>query len=227
MNRVFGKAKAKKPTAAPPSLTDASASAGKRVDDLDSKITKLDSELRVYKDKMKTCKGSAKQLYQKRAMDVLKRKRMYEKQREQVMGQQFNIDQASFGIESAKDTVTTVAAMKNANTQLKSTITEIGDIDDIYDITDDMADLMEDMDEVNNVLASNYATPDDIDEADLEAELDLLEDEFETEADADATPSYLQDDALPAQPTSAPGEKLDIPQAPTGLGEDGLPMRER
>lgn len=227
MNRVFGKAKAKKPAAPVPTLTDASESAGKRVDDLDAKIAKLDNELRVYKDKMKNCKGSAKQMYQKRAMDVLKRKRMYEKQRDQVMGQQFNIDQASFGIQSAADTVNTVAAMKNANTELRGTMKQIGDVDDIYDVTDDMAELMEDMDEVNNVLASNYATPDDIDEADLEAELDLLEDEIEAEADADATPSYLQEDALPAQPTTAPGADLDIPEAPTSVGDDGLPMRNK
>jgi hypothetical protein len=41
---------------------------------------------------------------QKRAMDTLKRKKMYESQRDQLAGQQFNIEQTSFTIDSIKDT---------------------------------------------------------------------------------------------------------------------------
>ena len=76
---------------------------------------------------------------------------MYETQRDQLAGQQFNIEQAGFAIESAKDTVTTVAAMKAANTQLKKQYKEIN-VDQIEDITDDLADMMEDMNEINSAL---------------------------------------------------------------------------
>lgn len=41
-------------------------------------------------------------------MECLKRKKMYEQQRDQVAGQQFNIEQTSFAIDSIKDTATTV-----------------------------------------------------------------------------------------------------------------------
>jgi len=37
---------------------------------------------------------------------------MYEQQRDQLMGQQFNIDQTSFMIDSIQDTQTSVQAMK-------------------------------------------------------------------------------------------------------------------
>lgn len=102
---------------------------------------------------------------------------MYETQRDQLANQQFNIEQAGFAIESAKDTVTTVAAMKAANTQLKKQYKEFN-IDEIEDMTDDLADMMEDMSEINEAMGRSYACPDDIDEGDLEAELDLLGEEL-------------------------------------------------
>mmetsp|Transcript_96913 Transcript_96913/g.134574 ORF Transcript_96913/g.134574 Transcript_96913/m.134574 type:complete len:222 (-) Transcript_96913:41-706(-) len=210
MNRVFGK---KKKAAPPPSLDDASSGLGGRVDEMDKKIAGMENELRIFKDKIKKAKSpAAKKTLQKRAMEVLKRKRMYEQQRDMVAGQQFNIDQASFGIESAKANVTTVAAMKAANAQLKSTIKNELDIDAIEDMADDMAELMDDFNEINEALGRNFATPEDLDEADLDAELELLEDELEEEAEtleADATPSYLQASTLPNTPTDVPGEKVD------------------
>ena len=114
MNRVFGRKKAPGPP--PPSLNDASGHVGGHMESMDVKIAQLDKELKAYRDKLKTTKSpAAKKNIQKRAMEVLKRKRMYETQRDQLAGQQFNIDQAAFGIESAKASVTTVAAMKAAN----------------------------------------------------------------------------------------------------------------
>jgi charged multivesicular body protein 5 len=212
MNRVFGKKKAKAPA---PSLDQASSGLGGRVEQMDGKIAGLEKELRVFKDKIKKAKSpAAKKSLQKRAMEVLKRKKMYENQRDCTMGQQFNIDQASFGIESAKANVDTVAAMKAANKELKKTLKHDLDIDGVEDIADDMAELMEDFNEINEALGRNFATPDDLDEMDLDAELEMLEDELEeeaVEADADAKPSYLQPNTpMPAVPTGEmTGQKVD------------------
>merc|ERR1719373_533087 len=146
---------------------------------MDGKINSLEAELKDYKNKMKNARSSAaKKMLQKRAMEVLKRKRMYETQRDAMMGQQFNVDQAAFGMESAKASINTVAAMKSAGQQIKQTMKNNLNINDVEDLADDMANLMEDF---NEVLGQNFATPVDLDEADLDAELDLLEDEFEEE----------------------------------------------
>jgi len=203
MNRVFGKKKA--PKAPAPTLSDASAGLGKRTDHLDTKIAALDKELTAFKTKLRTTTSpAAKKNIQKRAMDVLKRKRMYESQRDQLMGQQFNMDQAAFGIESAKATIDSVAAMKSANVQLKQAIQKDLKIDDVDDLADDMAELMEEMNEINDAMGRNFATPDDITADDLDAELDMLEDELEEdEVGESATPSYLQE-SLPANPTATP-----------------------
>lgn len=204
MKRVFGKKKAPGPPA--PSLGDASSAVGKRADHMDVKIAALDKELNGYKQKLKNTKSpAAKKNIQKRAVEVLKRKRMYEQQRDTLMGQQFNMDQAAFGIESAKATIDSVAAMKAANVELKKAIRKDLNVDDVDDLADDMAEMMEEMNEINEAMGRNFATPEDITEADLEAELDMLEDELEEEdLVGDATPSYLQDDALPVNPTGVP-----------------------
>lgn len=202
MNRVFGKKKKEAPA---PSLDDASAGLGGRVGEMDKKIAGLENELRAYKDKIKKATSpAAKKSLQKRAMEVLKRKKMYEQQRDMVAGQQFNVDQAAFGIESAKASVQTIAAMKSANAQLKHTMKNDLDIGAVEDLTDDMAELFEDFNEINEALGRNFATPDDLDEADLDAELEMLEDELEGEVAeaADSTPAYLQASQMPVNPTT-------------------------
>lgn len=198
-----------------------------------AKILQLDKELKGYRDKMQTTKNAAaKKNLQKRAMEVLKRKRMYENQRDQLAGQQFNIDQVSFGIDSAKATVSTVVALKAANVELKSTLRKDLNINDIDGLADDMAELMDDFNEINEALGQNFATPDDIDEADLEAELEMLGDELE-EADlesADAVPSYLQPSSvsssviMPPTPVVAPGTKFPMATSGQKVDEYNLPL---
>lgn len=212
MNRIFGKKKVAGPA---PSLDDAAKGLGGRVDQMDTKIAGLEDELRVYKDKIKKTKSpAAKKGLQKRALEILKRKRMYENQRDQAMGQQFNVDQAAFSIESAKATVTTVAALKQSNQELKRTIQKDLDIDAVDDLADDMAELMDDFNQINESLGRNFATPDDIDEADLDAELEMLEDELEDDVLESSEPSYLQ--PLPSAPQNLPAAPVD---------EYGLPQR--
>lgn len=87
---------------------------------MDVKIKGLDDELRKFNIQIKKAgNGAASTMLKKRAMDTLKRKKMYEQQRDQLAGQMFNIDQTSFAIETIKTTQITVSAMKEANKQLK------------------------------------------------------------------------------------------------------------
>ena len=104
-----------------------------------------------------------------------------------------NTEQTSFAIDSIKDTQTTVAAMKAAATTLKAETKKLN-IDQIEDTQDDLQDMMEDMNEINDMMGRAYGMPDEIDEADLDAELACLEDELEgfEEGETEAAPSYLQ-----------------------------------
>merc|ERR1719183_686388 len=90
MDRLVGKWK---PAAPKPTLDDASASMEKRGESLDGKIQKLDKELARYTEQMKKMKdGPAKLAVKKRAVAILKQKKIYEGQKEQTMNQQFNME---------------------------------------------------------------------------------------------------------------------------------------
>jgi len=92
---------------------------------------------------------------------------------------------------------------------LKKTIRQNLNVDEIDDIADDMAELMHDFEEMNEILGRSFATPEYIDESELDAEVDMLDDELEGEIiEEDAVPSYLQPSALPSIPTTAPGGKV-------------------
>ncbi len=216
MRRIFGARKAKAPAQ---SLGDASQRLDERTTALDEKIRKLDIELAGYKEKLKKARGAAQQTLKRRAMGVLRRKRMYEQQRDQLAGQAFNVEQTNFAIDSVKDTLTTVQAMKTASKTLKKEVKKV-DLSQIEDLQDDLADMMEDVNDVQDVLGQSYGIGDDIDDADLDAELDALGDDFDDVADADSTPAYLQ----PADPSLMPDQPTDAPVQADDVDEFGLPV---
>jgi len=191
MDRLFGKSK---PAPPKPTLADATKSMETRGETLDTKIAKLDKELARYTDQMKKMKpGPAKQSVQKRALVILKQKKMYEGQKEKNMNQQFNIEQIQFAQEGLKDTADTVSAMKTANKELKKQFKQVN-IDQIEDLQDDMAELLEQAEEVQSALGRSYGI-DDVDEADLEAELAAMEEDpslfFAAEEEGAGDADYL------------------------------------
>uniref|UniRef100_M4BM83 Charged multivesicular body protein 5 n=1 Tax=Hyaloperonospora arabidopsidis (strain Emoy2) TaxID=559515 RepID=M4BM83_HYAAE len=190
MNRIFGK---KKPEVPPVDVSD---------------IEKLDQELRKYREQMKKTRGPAVNSIKQRAIQTLKRKKMIEAQRDKLQAQSFNIEQAAFAIDSSRGTISTLAAMKSAVVQLKAETKQI-DISELEDVQDDMADLMEDMNEIQDLMGRSYGIGDEIDEDELEAELEGLEEEWVEEAargeEAEQRPSYL-----------APAQNQELPSAPSG-----------
>ncbi|KAF8529107.1 vacuolar protein sorting-associated protein 60 [Hysterangium stoloniferum] len=183
MNRLFGST-TRKP---PPNLTEAIASTDTRIQALEVKIRKLDVELGRYKDQMSKMRpGPGKNAVQERAMRVLKQKRMYEEQMTQLTQQSFNMESVTAVTDNLRNTMATVKAMETANKELKRQYGKI-DIDKIESVHYDMEELLEQANEIQESLGRSYNVPDEIDEADLQAELDALQLEEEEE------PSYLAD----------------------------------
>merc|ERR1719482_1332579 len=119
MKRLFG---AKKEKAPPPSLSDAVGELEGRGDSIEARIAKLDAQLGKYKAQIKKMRpGPAQQGVKRRALQVLKQKKLYEQQREQVYQQQFNVEQASFAADTVKANIDTVQAMKAAAKDFKQT----------------------------------------------------------------------------------------------------------
>ena len=174
----------------------------KRSGHLDEKIAKLDKELMRYTEQMKKMPaGPAKAQVQKRALAILKQKKMYEGMKEKTMNQQWNMEQMDFALSGLKETAQTVSAMKDQNKALKKEFKSIN-INQVENVMDDMEELLEQAEEVQSAIGRSYNT-DDIDEADLEAELAAMESDpslfFAEETAADGTADYLD---LPASSTA-------------------------
>uniref|UniRef100_A0A915LDH3 Charged multivesicular body protein 5 n=1 Tax=Meloidogyne javanica TaxID=6303 RepID=A0A915LDH3_MELJA len=101
MNRIFGTSKPKAP---PPNLTDAISTIDARGESIDKKIAQLDGELVKLRDQMKKMReGPSKNLVKQKALRIMKQKRTYENQRDQLSTQSFNMEQSNFAIQSMKD----------------------------------------------------------------------------------------------------------------------------
>lgn len=184
MKRFFGVGKAQE---AGPTLEDSSNRLDKRIQQYDQRINQLEMELRGYREKIQNSRGSSQALLKQRALKLLKQKRMYENQRDQLMNQQFNIESASFATETMQDTLLAIDAMKGAKVAMQKGLKNMT-VDDIEDLYDDMTDLYEQHQEVSDIMSRQFNTPEDIDDMDLEAELEALGSEAILEQ---STPSYL------------------------------------
>jgi charged multivesicular body protein 5 len=94
-----------------------------------------------------------------------------------------------------KNVMTTVDVMKTTNKTLRQQYGKI-DIDKIERMQDEMADLMEMGNEIQESLGRAYDVPEEVDEAELDAELEALGEEMEFEGGVGegALPSFMQDE---------------------------------
>eukprot|EP00425_Heterocapsa_triquetra_P002879 CAMPEP_0195058844 /NCGR_PEP_ID=MMETSP0448-20130528/6509_1 /TAXON_ID=66468 /ORGANISM="Heterocapsa triquestra, Strain CCMP 448" /LENGTH=198 /DNA_ID=CAMNT_0040089023 /DNA_START=79 /DNA_END=671 /DNA_ORIENTATION=+ len=155
-------------------LGDASKQLSAKIEDLEGRITKADEEAKQWiakKDTQPTAKA--------RAMQAIKRKKLYEQQRDQLLGTQFNLENMAIQQEQAQVTLTAVEAMSQATGQLKAQKEKIG-VDQVEKLTDDMQELAADMADINAALAQGASTEHD---EEAEAELAAL---YAQEADKEA-----------------------------------------
>lgn len=80
----------------------------------------MDAELKKYKDQMaKMREGPAKNSVKAKALRILKQRKMYEAQVDNLRQQAFNMEQANYATQTLKDTQTTVIAMKEGVKQMQ------------------------------------------------------------------------------------------------------------
>jgi len=217
MNRIFGSS-TPKPKA---SLNDAIASTDARMSAIEVKVRKLDAELGRYKEQMsKMRNGPGKEAVQRRAIAVLKQKKQYEAQIASLTQQSFNMESAALATENLRNTMATVDAMKVANKEIRKQYGKI-DVDQIENMHYDMEELLEQANEIQETLGRSYAVPDEIDEADLEAELEALQNEEVDEepaylADLNKEPDFIDEPPIESSKSPAQPEALKTAQYSTG-----------
>jgi len=166
--------------------------------------------------------GPAKNAVKQKALKVLQQRKMFESQRDQLQQQSWNMEQANMMQDNLKNVMTTVDAMKTTNKTLKQQYGKIN-LDQIERLQDEMADLMDVGNEINESISRAYEVPDDVDEAELDAELEALgEDMLYEQQNASAVGegaglSYLQDE-IPPTFVDQPVESGKVKEAAGGVG---------
>lgn len=98
---------------------------------MEKKINALENDLRKFRDQMsKMREGPGKNAVKAKALRILKQKKMYESQLDNLRGQSFNMEQANMAHQTLKDTHTTVIAMKEGMKQMQKEFKKIN-IDNI------------------------------------------------------------------------------------------------
>lgn len=166
-----------------------------RVSSIDVKLAGINAELQGYQTKLSKMRdGPGKTAIKQKALKVLQRRKMYEGQRDQLQQQSWNMEQAGMMQDNLKNVMTTVDAMKQTNKSLKQQYGKIN-IDKIERMQDEMADLMDIGNDIQESISRSYDIPEDVDEAELDAELEALGDEVEFEnMGAESTPSFMVDE---------------------------------
>jgi charged multivesicular body protein 5 len=174
------------------------------------KLAKLNGELTTYQQRLaKMRDGPGKTAIKQKALKVLQQRKMYEAQRDQLQQQSWNMEQAGMMQDNLKNTMTTVDAMKTTTKELRKQYGKI-DIDKIERMQDEMADLMEMGNEIQESISRSYDIPEEVDEAELDAELEALGEEVAMEGnmESEGMPAFLMDEAGPPQ-------FIDEPPVPT------------
>ena len=181
------------------------------------KLAKLNAELTTYQQRMsKMREGPGKSALKQKALKLLQRRKQYEAQRSQYESQSWNMEQASMLQDNLKNVMTTVDAMKTTNKTLKQQYGKI-DIDKIERMQDEIQDLLEAGNEIQESLGRAYDVPEDVDEAELDAELEALGQEAEFGAASGMgvgeLPSFMQDEVAPPQFVDEPPETGKVKEA--------------
>lgn len=196
MNRLFGTSAPKPPKA---TLSSAISNLDARISSIDVKLASINAELSGYLAKLaKMREGPGKRALKQKAGKVLQRRKQYEAQRDQLQSQVWNMEQAQTMQDNLKNTMVTVDALKSTNKALRKEYGKV-DIDKIERLQDEMADLLDVGNEIQESLARNYDVPEDVDEAELDAELEALGHEVELERELGLQtegqlPSFMQDE---------------------------------
>jgi len=194
MNRFLGSSKG--PKAPAPTMADQQGLQQKRIDDLQKRVTTIEQQLIPLRQQLKKARAGSSQhaSVKRRALQLMKQKKMYEQNLAQMMDIEFNMSSMVMAQEQIESTVATVAAMKQtAVTMKKAQKAGKLDISSIESLQDELADMMEDASEIQEALGQSYGMPDDCDEDSLMAELDMLEEEmqFDDLEEMPAVPDYV------------------------------------
>lgn len=199
---LFGRPKAKKKAA--PKISDSIQKLRVAQETLDKREAHL---LKQIEQCTKTAKAKARKKDKKGALFYLKRKKMYERQVDQIYGKKTNIDIQIMALEEAASNKEMANAMIEGRNALQAHVNE-GQIEQAQDVMDDLNDSIALSEEFSEALSAQIGPV--MDEDELDEELKELEDEM-----ADEDILALDGPAVPV--TSLDSKVQEITATPTAV----------
>lgn len=135
------------------------------------------------------------------ALMALKRKKMYEQQREHSRGARFNLETQLLAIENANMNMETLRAMKAGSATMKSLHGEMN-IDKVDSTMDDIREQMDLANELNMAISTSWGMDYGVDENELAEELEQLEQSELDRAMLDVKSPAMPSTSVPTQPAS-------------------------
>ena len=160
---------------------------------------------------------------------ILQRRRMLEQQLNLTYNTTNSMQATAYAIDNASMIADQVSATKSAMVTLRKQHADIS-LDELEDMQDDMADLLADSAEMSDLMGRSYGLPGELDEGDLDAELEALEDELAGDAFGEGA-GYMGE-ALPAggvpaaSAASMPAGGTHAPAVAEASGGGGLQLDE-
>ena len=185
MFNFFGqKPKKEAPRPVPIDLNVESQNMSNRMNDLALKIDQVDKQLKAQLQVYRTARNpTAKAQAKKKAMQLLKKKKMYEQHSNNLSNAQMTLDTVNMDCQMMRDNMNIMQVMKNTVQVQKDTLHAMGGIDGMYDVMDDMAELKDQQQEMNEEIQRNLDV--DVGDEELDAELDELDYQMRVEMDND------------------------------------------
>lgn len=149
------------------------------------------------------------------ALNALKRKKRFEKQLQQIDGTLSTIEFQREALENANTNTEVLKTMGYAAKALKNAHQQL-DVDDVHDMMDDIHEQTELANEISDAISSSVGFGQDIDEDELNAELEELEQEdldemilgIGTEVGEPSLPS-VPDTELPISPAKSKAKPVE------------------
>lgn len=198
---LFGKKKTKPP----PRLNESIQSLREAIDILDKREVHLGKQA---EKAHREARLKAKSKDKRGALYHLKRKKMLEKQIEQIYGKKSNLEVQILTLESAASNKEIIHVMRKGRDALEANV-NAADVEQVEDIMDGISEGIAQVDEIGEAMSMPLGDP--LDEDELDAEFKELEDELLDEPQREAV--------LP--PVSVRDPLESAPVAP----RDGLPER--
>jgi len=157
------------------------------------------------------------------ALQALKRKKRYEKQLQQIDGTLSTIEFQREALENASTNTEVLKVMGVAAKALKGAHNNL-DVDQVHDLMDDVAEQQEVANEISEAISNPVGFGQDVDEDDLLAELEELEQEGLDEQLLNVGP--VADDSLPDVPLTDPSASTVPTSSRAKAKEEDDAMRE-